>query len=132
MALASAQVQTTGMMDRKQAIKDYKETPRAMGIFRVRNKTEGKSFVGASTDVAAMLNRQRAQLGMGAHGCRELQQDWDSRGADAFDFEILDTLEKAVNGAGGIETELRLLEDMWRDKLQAGGEELYPLRGKIR
>jgi hypothetical protein len=39
-----------------------------------------------------MLNRQRAQLSMGAHANRALQKDRDELGSEAFEFEVLDEL----------------------------------------
>jgi hypothetical protein len=57
-------------MDRKAFKREYKERRTQAGIFRVRNTVHNKSFVGASADLPAMLNRQRAQLRMGAHANR--------------------------------------------------------------
>jgi hypothetical protein len=35
-------------MNRKELIRQYKETPRPMGVYRVRNAQSGRSLVGAS------------------------------------------------------------------------------------
>jgi hypothetical protein len=119
-------------VDRKEAIRAYKETPRPMGVARVRLRSAGRSLVGATGDLPAMLNRHRAQLKLGSHPCRELQQDWNEHGEGAFDFEVLDELEAKEQGGGDPKEELRLLEDLWREKLAAAGESLYPFRGPIR
>ena len=47
-------------VDRKALIRQYKETRRPAGVFRVRNTANGKSLVGTSVDLPSMLNRQRA------------------------------------------------------------------------
>ena len=79
-------------MDRKELIREYRRTPRPMGIYRVWNPATGVSLVAASTDLPSILNRHRAQLGMGGHPTRPLQTDWNEHGGAAFIFEILDTL----------------------------------------
>lgn len=113
-------------MDRKALIRQYKETPRTAGIFRVRNTVSEKSLVGRSVDVAAMLNRQRAQLGFGAHPNRALQDDWIAFGPDAFAFEILDTLKPPADTPQWDPTEdLRELEKLWLEKLAPFGERGY-------
>lgn len=70
-------------MGRKQRMRQYKETPRPMGVYRVRNRENGKSLIGSSMDVRAMLNRQRFQLDAGSHPNRVLQADWQELDAGA-------------------------------------------------
>jgi hypothetical protein len=79
-------------VDRKALIREYKERRPVMGVYQVRNLTNGKVLIGSSTDVPAMLNRQQAQLRLGMHPNRQLQLDWQTLGPDAFAFEVLDTL----------------------------------------
>ncbi len=110
---------------RKAAIRAYGEGARPMGIFRVRNAARGASLVGPSKDLPAMLNRQRAQLRGHAHVNRELQRDWDELGAEAFAFEVLDTLEPRDTPGYDPAEELRALLELWREKLIASGEGLY-------
>ncbi len=104
-------------MDRKEMKRQYKETPRPAGVYRIRNTRTGKASVGASVNVQAMLNRQRAQLRTGAHPNRALQQDWNADGADAFTFEVLDTLTPRDEPGFDLDAELRLLEELWLEKL---------------
>jgi hypothetical protein len=113
-------------VDRKALIRKYKETPKTAGIYRVRNLTNEKSLVGASPDVPSMLNRERAQLRTGTHMNRPLQADWIALGADAFAFEILDTLAPpADNPAWDPTDDLRELERMWLEKLSPFGDRGY-------
>ena len=51
-------------MDRKELIRKYKETPRPMGVYQVRNTRNGKALIATSLDLNAALNRHRAQLRM--------------------------------------------------------------------
>ncbi len=110
---------------RKAAIRAYKEGARPMGVYRVRNVSSGRSLIGASKDLPAMLNRQRAQLRGGAHPNRSLLGDWNGLGAAAFAFEVLDTLEPREEAGYDPADDLRALLELWREKLLAAGEELY-------
>jgi hypothetical protein len=113
------------VIDRKEAARRYKETPRPMGVFRVRDAAGRRSLLGTSVDLPSMLNRQRAQLDGGVHADRELQADWDSRGAGGFEFEILDTIEPLDEPGYDPADDLAALKDIWAERLVAEGEELY-------
>lgn len=112
-------------IDRKARIREYKDTPRPAGVFRVRNSAAGRSLIGSSTDLPGMLNRQRFQLENGSHPDRELQGDWNRLGPDAFEFEILDRLERSDTPDFDPAEDLAVLKNMWIEKLTASGETLY-------
>jgi acetolactate synthase regulatory subunit len=103
--------------DRKAAARAYREDRRPMGIFRVRNVTSGRSFVGSSVDLPSMLNRQRFQLEMGSHSDRALQAEWNELGPDAFEIEVLDTLEAPDDAGYDPREDLRELLEMWQARL---------------
>lgn len=104
-------------MDRKALIREYKMAHRPMGVYRVRNTVNGKSLVGATTDLHAMLNRHRAQLRLQAHTNRALQADWNELGPEAFAFEVLDTLAPPGRPDYDPSGDLRVLEDLWLARL---------------
>jgi len=104
--------------DRRERIRAYKETPRPMGVFAVRDTITGTTFVGASVDLPSMLNRQRFQLEMGGHPDPALQRAWDQSGAGAFGFEVLDELEPSDAPGWDPRDDLRELECMWRERLE--------------
>lgn len=112
-------------MDKKALIREYKETTRPMGVYCVRNTINGKLLVGISRDLPAILNRQRAELRMGTHRNRALQKDLDEYGADNFEVEILDTLDSPERADYDPSADLRILEQMWLDKLAPYGERGY-------
>jgi len=112
-------------MDRKSQIRAYREAPRPMGVFRVRNTANGRSLIGSSVDVPAMLNRVRFQLGMGGHPDRALQQDWNESGPDAFAFETLDLLKPSEQPDHDPAGDLRMLEQLWLEKLGRPGAPGY-------
>jgi len=112
-------------MDRKALVRDYKNTPRPMGVYRVRNTANGKAFIGTARDLPGILNSQRAQLRMGSHMNRALQRDWNELGPGAFEFEVLDTLEPRDAPGYDPRDDLRALEALWLDRLQLYGEAGY-------
>ena len=112
-------------VDRKALIRRYKETPRPMGVFRVHNTVDDRSFVGASRDLPSILNRERFQLEHGSHPIRSLQADWNRLGPDAFVFEALDTLSPAERSASELADDLAVLEQIWLEKLTPHGDRGY-------
>ena len=113
-------------IDRRRRIREYKETPRSAGVYRVRNAAARKSLIGETTDLSGMLNRQRFQLENGSHPDKELQRDWSALGSDNFEFEILDKLEPGDEPTYDPTEDLASLKNMWIEKLVASGETLYP------
>ncbi|MBI3785066.1 MAG: GIY-YIG nuclease family protein [Deltaproteobacteria bacterium] len=112
-------------MDRKALIREYKENQRPMGVYRVRNTKNGRSLVGSSVDLPSILNRHRAQLKLNSHANRALQSDWNELGAEAFEFEVLDTLKPIERPDYKPADDLRALEQLWLEKLSPFGERGY-------
>ena len=112
-------------IDRKAMKLEYKQARRPMGIFRVRNSVRDLSFIGSASDLPAMLNRQRAQLSMGAHANRALQQDWNDLGSEAFVFEVLDELTPLDQPGYDPADDLQALEELWLDRLSPYDERGY-------
>jgi hypothetical protein len=105
-------------MDRKEIARQYRETPRPAGVYRVVHRPTGRTLLGASVDAPAMLNRIRAQLGMQRHPNRQLQSDWDADGEAGFEFEVLDRLTPPGDPSHDMSDDLEILHDLWREKLQ--------------
>jgi hypothetical protein len=108
-------------MDRKALTREYKENARPMGVFRVRNLKTGRWLLGTSVDLPAMLNRQRAQLKLGAHPSKALQKDWNELGPEAFAFEALDTLDPQKEPSHDPAEELETLKALWLERQLAEG-----------
>ena len=113
-------------MDKKALTREYKETKRPMGVYQIRNTANGKLLVGASVDLPSMLNRHRAELRMGGHRNRALQEEWAEFGPDAFEFEVLDTLTPPEGRPDyNPADDLKALEQLWLDNLSPFGERGY-------
>ena len=68
-----------------------------MGIFQIQNTASGRSFIGSSKDLPAILNRHQWQLKLGAHPNADLQRDWNDSAPTKFAFTVLDTLAPSTN-----------------------------------
>jgi hypothetical protein len=112
-------------MNRKDLIRQYKKKPQPAGVSRIRNTVNGKSALGSRSNLPGMLNRQRFQLAHGSHPIRDLQKDWNEFGPEAFVFESLDQLEPSSEADHDPSEDLRVLLQLWIDKLRASGEPLY-------
>jgi hypothetical protein len=107
-------------VDRRELVRKYKETPRPAGVYRIQHTASGRTLLGSSPDAPAMLNRIRAELRMRGHRHAQLQRDWESDGAEAFVFEVLDLLPDPEGSDYDVTQDLRTLTELWSDKLQLG------------
>jgi hypothetical protein len=105
-------------MDKAQLKRDYKEKQPVMGVYKIEVLNTDKCFIGYATDLNARFNRHKFDLKFGSHRNRELQQNWNSYGEDAFRFVILDELEYDKNSDNDPKEELKLLLELWIEKLK--------------
>ena len=110
------------MTDRRTIKREYKEADRPMGVFRVLNRENGKALIGSSRNLRASLNRHRAELQMGSHRNRLLQEEWQEFGSDAFEFETLEVLEPQDTPGYDPSSDLKVQEELWLEKLAPYGE----------
>ncbi|WP_457551937.1 GIY-YIG nuclease family protein [Desulfobacula sp.] len=113
---------TKGMkVDRKAKIREYKDTPRPMGVFQIKNKVNDKILIGSSNNLPAILNRFRSELKMGS--CRNivLQEEWKQFSPDAFEFEEIEILKPLDNPSYNPSEDLHFLEKLWTEKLKPYG-----------
>lgn len=118
-------VETQLSKERKMELKNtYKQTPRPAGVYQVKNKANGKVFVGSTKNLDGMFNRIRFEFKMGMHRIRDLQQDWNEYGAENFSLEVLEQV-KPHDVSHDVTEELEALERKWLDTLQPYGERGY-------
>ena len=117
-------------MDKRALKQQYKESPKPSGVYRVLNVAKGRSLVGSSVNVAAILNRHRAELRMGGHRNLTLQRDWNEVGDEGFTFEVLDALEPRNEPGYDLASELKALEELWLERLSPYGDDGYNDRPK--
>lgn len=113
---------------RRELIRDYKQTPRDMGVYRIVNTRNGKCYVASSRDVNARLNRHKMSLKNNLEAVRQLQAEWNQFGADAFQFEVLDLLEPSDKPGYNPDEDLAVLEALWIEKLEPWDDKGYNKR----
>lgn len=113
------------MKSKKELKKEYKNRKIPMGIYQIKNLTNGKVFIGGTANMDAIFNRTKFELGYGSHKNIELQNDWNVLGEDKFAFDVLDYLEPKEGEMIDYGEELALLEQLWLDKIQPYGKKGY-------
>ena len=127
--LNGSEVEIFFRMDKKQLKKEYRDTPRPMGVFLIRNNRNDKVFLGAGLDLVGTMNRHRFQLTRGTHPNPRLQGDWNDSDGSNFAFEILDQITPPRdNPAFDARAELEFMEKLWLQDLQPFGERGYNVR----
>ena len=66
-----------------------KSTP-ISGIYRIKNTTNKRTYVGASSNIRKRINAHKHKLNSGVHQAKDLQADWVNMGEDCFEFEIIE------------------------------------------
>lgn len=111
--------------DNKQLKKNYLQTPRAIGVFLIRNNLSEKVFLAAGVDLNGLINRHKFQLTNNIHANKQLQVDWNEFGSNNFAFEILDELSPRAGAETDYRAEAAFMEELWLEKLQPFGERGY-------
>ena len=120
------------MKTRKEIHREYKERVKPSGVFQIKNMANGKVLLGSSLNLEGPLNKHRFMLRINGHPNKELQKDWNELGPDQFTFEILETVQIKDHSNFNLKDELRLLEEIWLEKLQLFGQHGYNTSAKIR
>jgi hypothetical protein len=108
----------TGHAARKAAIDAYKNREPKRGIFCIRCVPTGRRWVGAAPDLDAVRNQQWFLLSHGSHRNHDLQAAWQSLGEQAFEFVILETLDKDVEPTR-VNDLLKQGKELWADEYGA-------------
>lgn len=112
-------------MDKKDLKREYKQTTRPMGVYQIRNLTNGKVLVGSSLNLSGIFNRHEFQLKMNGHPNKLLQAEWNESGSEDFAFEILEELLSRESSDYDYKADLTCLEGLWLEKLEPFGDRGY-------
>ncbi|MBL7960955.1 GIY-YIG nuclease family protein [bacterium] len=115
-------------MNKKELKKQYAQTELPMGVYRIKNLANGKLFIDGGLNIHGKMNGCKFQLSHGSHLNKALQEDFNKFGVDKFSFEILDLLEHKEEAKADYRDDLKILEEMWIEKLQPFGESGYHKR----
>ncbi len=103
----------------------YKNRTPEVGVFQIKNKVNGKIFLGSSPSLDKAFNRHLLGLKIGSHPNKELQKEWNQYGEESFIFEVIDRIKPNEDPLYNYSEDLKTLEEMWLDKLEPYGEKGY-------
>jgi hypothetical protein len=78
--------------ERKEAARQFKERKPSPGIYALRCRTTGRSWIDSSPNLDAAQNSQLFQLRQKLHRNKDLQTEWNTYGEESFEFAILEAL----------------------------------------
>lgn len=113
------------MKTRKELKDAYKQMKFRMGIFQIRNTSNGKIMLGSSSDLRAAWNSQRLQLELGSHPNKALQREWKQFGPGHFVYEILEEIEQPEGEPFDPRRELKALLALYLESKQPFGDTGY-------
>jgi group I intron endonuclease len=67
------------------------------GIYQIKNKTNGKSYIGSSINIRLRWKDHRRKLRKGIHHSKHLQSSFDKYGLDSFEFLIIEKVDDLNN-----------------------------------
>jgi hypothetical protein len=105
------------MVNKKDAIREYKMSHRPMGVFQISNKINGKVLLDSSNNIPGKINRHTFALKAGQHPSKSLQSDWNEFGEDAFEFQTLEQLGPRDDLNYDYKLDLETLLDLWLEKI---------------
>ena len=78
--------------ERKEAARQFKERKPSPGIYALRCRATGRTWVDLSPNLDAARNGQFFQLNQRLHRNKELQAEWNAQGEESFEFAVLESL----------------------------------------
>jgi hypothetical protein len=118
------------MKTRKELKEEYNQMKFKMGVFQIKNNSNGKIYIGSSLDLNAIWHAQKLQLNFGMHQNNDLQNDWKKFGPENFTYEILDEIKQTEDKSTGYEKEIKALEEMIIEQMQPFDDRGYNKRPK--
>lgn len=59
------------------------------GVYCIINISTGKLYIGGSVNIYNRWSWHKAKLKQGYHHCIDLQEEWNSCGANSFEFRVI-------------------------------------------
>ena len=96
-----------------------------MGIVAIKNLTSDKIYVKASLNTEAWVNKAKFSLKSGQFDHLVLQTDWNSLGADKFEFILMNELKESDDPFVDYKKELEKLAKETLEKLSQEQVSIY-------
>jgi hypothetical protein len=110
-------------VERKEAIRQFKERTASPGIFALRCRATGRSWIDSSPNLDAAQNGQFFQLRQRIHRNKDLQAEWNTHGEEAFEFTVLEALPEDTPPLN-LRDLLTERKQAWTQQISAGKEPL--------
>lgn len=110
---------------KKELLAQYRQHKPAAGVLAVCAPDGSRYYLRASSNIHALARRERFQLELGSHPCRELQSAWTAAKGAGFDIRVLRELEQEDNDPADMKEELDILTLLVEQELQAEGKQPY-------
>ncbi len=105
-------------MDRQELKTAYKEQKKIGGVYCVKNTVNGKAIIEFAPDLCGAANRFRFAQNTNCCAYIQLQSDWAEYGSEAFEFSVLEELEKdETKTDADFRADLKALKELWIEKL---------------
>jgi hypothetical protein len=99
-------------ISKKEAIKAYKERKPHRGAYAIRCTATGQVWVGSTPNLDAKRNSVWFGLRLGNFIDKTLQAEWNTHREQAFEYEILETLEDELCDIE-VSTRLKQVRTTW-------------------
>lgn len=107
------------MKTRTELKEEYKLRKPPMGVFQIRNTSNGKVFISSSTQLDKAWNRHKFQLELNGHPNKALQAEWNEFGESQFVFEIIEEIQQSETASVDPIEEVKLLEELCLERTGA-------------
>ena len=104
---------------RKELTDQYKERPKALGVFAVRCAVSGEVWVSASRKLDTQQNGLFFSLRSGSLPNAAMLAAYKAHGAESFSYEVLETVDTEGLTPIGVGDLLKAREKHWREALNA-------------
>ena len=84
------------MQNKKELINEYKNRKQIGGICKITNIQTNKMLLFIAVDIEAIKNRFEFSKKTNSCVNTKLQSDWDKYGANSFNFEVIEELERNI------------------------------------
>jgi group I intron endonuclease len=64
------------------------------GIYRIKNKVNGAVYIGQAINIRMRVSHHRSLLKQGKHTNKQLQEDWQLFGEEAFSVKVIKKVAK--------------------------------------
>ena len=105
----------TMRINKKELINEYKNRKIVGGVYKITNSKSGSYWIDITTEIDKITNRFNFLKSTNTYFSLVMQDEWDKYGAESFNIEIVDRLDrKPEQNDEDFKKELELLKELWK------------------